>query len=188
MQRGDWIILRTNGKSTLRLAGSLTDAGYDVWTPILMRRVRKRRANITIEREAPITPTFVFARADHLSELVALSQARVKEQPDFSVMRYYGVHPQIEDSALDALRDAQDRAARRKKPLKPGHGEPFGEGDPVDVKSGIASGMSGVVKRSNGKLTLVLFGKMEIEFSTSKLRADNAYTPEAQSGTAAQAA
>lgn len=186
--RGDWIILRTSGRSTLRLAEKLSEAEYDVWTPALVRRVRKRRSDRIVERAAAITPTFVFARADHLPELIALSQSRVKEQPDFSVMRYYGIYPKIADSALDALRQEQDRAARRKKALKPGHGEPFNEGQSVDVKTGIAAGMSGIVQRSTSKATLVLFGKFELEFPTFNLRADNAYTSAAQSGAAAEAA
>ncbi|MFH7168762.1 hypothetical protein, partial [Klebsiella pneumoniae] len=61
-----WTILRTSGGQTLPLMRSLREAGFEVWTPAKTFR-KTIRANTLmgtrqIEVEAPILPTFVFAR------------------------------------------------------------------------------------------------------------------------------
>lgn len=172
MQRGAWIILRTNGKSTLRLASSLTEAGYEAWTPTQTRMVRAPRSKVQTEKRLPITPTFVFAQADRLESLIILSETRVKPQPDFSLFRYYGQYPLIADRALEPLRTEEIKTVPREKR------ELFADGAAVKIPDGVFAGMSGIVMWDDGQYVLVTFpgSRFPVKISAFHLRADNAYT------------
>lgn len=122
MHANRWCILRTSGGRTLKLADSLIEAGFEAWTP---RRTFKRpkvgRCTLidgrkpTIEMEAPILPTFVFARASHLFNLEALASDPASPHPAFSIFRYSDFReanriPLVSDSEVRGLQDAE-RAA-----------------------------------------------------------------------------
>lgn len=106
-----WCILRTSGGRTLPLARSLQAAGFEVWTPsmVVMRRLPRRRQRI--ERDAPILPTFVFARAERLQDLLqAMSDPRT-DHPPFSLFRHAGRFPLVTSDQIASLHDEEDRAA-----------------------------------------------------------------------------
>lgn len=156
----DWCILRTSCRKTLELAESLCAGGFNAWTPIERVRVSKKRGKVN----APFMPSWVFARSEHLLDLLGLADMPRKQQPDFSVFHYRDLIPLIRDGALDSLRqherasDERYRIDERKATV-----QKFTSGESVKISEGAFAGMSGTIKRSGGKYSLVLFGPVEIE-------------------------
>lgn len=163
---GDWFIIRTGARSTLGLMESLIDAGYDVWTPVerYSRRLPRSRGREDITR--PLMPSFLFARAAHLHDLLALSHApsllyRVwdgelqrmvtRGHTRFTVFRQAGEVPMVADRALTALRLAEKRTAPRADIRT------YREGDTVSLHDGGFAGLDGIVEGTQGQYTLVKF-------------------------------
>lgn len=169
-----WCILRTSSRGTLGLARSLAADGFEVWTPAKSRTIRVPRANVRRPIQVPIVPSFVFARARHLTELFEL--AMLPERPRrgrhpaherFSVFHHNDRVPLIRDVDLEPLRQAEAKIipARKRKT--------FSRGDSVRVPSGSFGGMTGIVERSDGRYTLVCFGDlMRVKISTFILKLD----------------
>jgi transcription antitermination factor NusG len=164
-----WIILRTSGRSTMRLAETLSCASIEAWTPIETRTIRIPRANVRRTVKLPIMPSYVFARANHLFDLIELSGNSVGTHPDFSVMHYHDRIPVIADHHLQGLRTIEAKRTPRKKsaPLTPGLSVR------VKTEGGSFAGMKGRVERSNEGNTLVCFdGRLTVKISTSLLLPD----------------
>ena len=166
-----WIILRTSGRRTLPLAASLAEDGYEAWTPAETKRAPRSRARYRV----PMMPTFVFARSQHLVDLLQLAEMPVKprrgkrlRQPaheDFSVFHYYDRIPIVDDAELDNLRRLEARST------PPPIVEPYRRGQSVVVTQGVACGLGGQVVRSDGESTLVCFGgHMRMKISTFILK------------------
>lgn len=102
-----WCILRTTGPRTLPLARSLTDGGFEVWTPTAPKL--SERAGVD-RVEQPIAPTFVFAKAQHTIDLLAVSRDPASRHPSFSVFRRLNRVPFIGPAGMAGLRDAQATA------------------------------------------------------------------------------
>lgn len=169
-----WIILRTRGRSTLSLAETLSEDGFESWTPVETRTIRIPRANVRRTVRLPIMPSYVFARSEHLIDLIQLAamefkprrQANKPAHSDFSVMRYHDNIPIIADGHLQSLRKIEARRTPRKKAL------PFAAGVSVRVKTegGSFAGMNGRVERSDDGATLVCFdNRLTVKISTSFL-------------------
>lgn len=182
----DWCILRTSGRSTLPLAASLSDAGYEVWTPsqVPLNAPRRRRTDDEEEPRCPIIPTYVFARARHLFELIALSANPGRNHAGFSVFRMAEGVPLIAERALAGLRAEEakmeeDREVRalRKRSKRRGISYPVGE--TVRIPSAFPSfaGMDGCVEESDPRFTHVGFGGfLRLKISTFILR-ENELSP-----------
>lgn len=182
IRSGRWCILRTTPGRTLRLAGSLAEDGYAVWTPIETRIERVPRVNVKAEVRRPILAGFVFADADRLVDLLQLAAMPVKPRRGggcrlpahvaFSVMRHAGQIPVIDDAQMAPLRRLEDRRTRRKPAA---YAFPSG----VRVRAGeghkSVAGMSGVVIRSDRGSTTVDFGGLFgcTTIPTSLLSADS---------------
>jgi transcription antitermination factor NusG len=161
----DWCILRTSGRNTIPLVETLKADGFTAWTPVEVQRIRKRNSHERLTRAFPMTPSFVFARADRIAGLLALSNAYRKRQPDFSVMRYRGNIPTIADLELEALRSMELRAQPKEDRPK------FGVGSTVRVPEGAFAGMTGIVETDDGKFALVGFGgRMKVRVASFLLR------------------
>lgn len=179
----NWCILRTTGAKTLALANSLAAAGMEVWTPRMVQRRRMPRSNVTREREMAIAPTFVFVRADHLAELIAVRALPVNPHPAFSLFVYAGRIPLIADADVSGFRAEEERAAlkarretRRALVL----------GQRVKLTDGAYAGLSGIVERDNGEFALVAFaGGMTMKIATWLLSNDVVNDQSAQLGAAA---
>lgn len=116
-----WIVLRTGGPRTLRLADSLRRAGVDAWTPrrTFRRPVPGAKPNASGQRptqdlEGPILPTFVFARAAQVRTLEALEQEQANPHvasahPPFSILRHRGDVPFVRDRDVEGLREEERR-------------------------------------------------------------------------------
>lgn len=187
----NWIILRTSGRSTLRLAESLKEDGFTAWTPSEMKRNRRPRTVRMEPEPAPIMPTFVFAGSEHLVDLIDISEAPLRRgsgrqepaHPEFSVFHHYDRIPLVSDASLAPLRAEEARlAAKERKVLAKGISDPFCPGNVLKIPDGAFAGMSGQVVESNGKVTLICFGRMEVEFSTFILRSDMANGLQAATG------
>jgi transcription antitermination factor NusG len=174
----DWCILRTSPGRTLALAKSLSAAGLDVWTPTQTHDRRRPRSKETVEIEAPIMPTFVFARASLVPELMRLRSLEVSPHPGFSIFQHMGRTPLIADREIANLRVVEEIAVRAR--LKKSHRYVFPAGQKVSVAEGNFVGLEGVVEGGDGKFALVCFGgAMQFKIATFLLRTD-----EVQAGTA----
>lgn len=186
-RRNGWCILRTSGSRTLPLARSLAAAGFEVWTPVMTQKRRRARSKITVEREGPIMPTFVFARAAQLPELVALRAQPISPHPPFSIFQWVGQAPIIADRDMTELRrvEDQERERARRAALK-AQRKAFPIGQRVRVVEGTFGGLTGVVERGDGKEAWVNFGGlMRVRVATWLLASDALHEVAAQTGAAA---
>lgn len=172
----DWCILRCSGAKTLKLAASLHAAGFDVWTPVetLSKRVgsmRRRRSDVE-----PVMPSYVFARAKHLIDLLEESAAPFSEHPEFSVFHHHARIPLIADEALDPLRVAERKRTPFDKVAR------FTRGETVRLMEGGFAGLTGVVELTRGQYTLVTFPgfPMPIKISSLLLKSDVPLTQDGQ--------
>lgn len=190
---GDWCILRTSGRFTLRLAASLREDGFEVWTPVETRKIRIPRANVRRDVTLPLMPSYVFARSHHLIDLIQMAAMPFKPRRahgkpahvDFSVMHYHDTIPLIGDGQLQALRQLEAKRAPRKKAQR------FNSGVEVLVKmeGGSFAGMKGRVERSDETTTLVCFDKrMTVKIATSLLSGNDLQVERSVEGTAARKA
>ena len=157
----NWCILRTPGRSTLRLAEQLRKRGIEAWAPskTVDRRIPRRRARVSLC--LPILPSFVFANAQSAHRLSFLSM-QPGQLPSFSVFRHSDKIPIVADAELAKLREFEEREALKVK-RKIRHVWEVGQA--VRVSEGPAQGMAGTVERSDGGFVLVCFGgrlKMKI--------------------------
>jgi len=184
-----WVILRTSGRHTMRLAASLREDGYDAWTPIEHRTIRKSRSNTRRKIKLPIMPTYVFVRTRDLVSLLQLAEMKVKprsakpkvseegkkEVPaphaDFNVMHYHDRIPLIEDAHLQELRKLEAKLTPRPKAE-----HVFGAGVEVKVKieGGSFAGLKGTVRQSDHGHTLVCFSdRLSVKIPTFLLDQDS---------------
>ena len=171
-----WCILRTSGRSTIPLTESLSRDGYEAWTPIETRTVRIPRANARREVRQAIMPTYVFASAEHLVDLIQLADMPVKPRrgagllepahADFSVLHCFGKIPLVAESDLAQLRKIEAKRTPVKKADKP-----LPKGVKVRVLSGSMEGLVGSVQRSDRGKTLVFFNRVfdRVEIPTTLL-------------------
>jgi transcription antitermination factor NusG len=152
------------------LAESLAEDGYEVWTPVEVRMIRIPRKNVKREVRLPIMPSYVFARAHQLVDLLMMADAPVKRRTcasrrdewgreikpkphsDFDVMHAFGQIPLVPDKHLNALRVIETKRTPAKKADKQ-----FIPGVTVKVGGGSFGGMVGRVKRSDTGYTIVCF-------------------------------
>lgn len=174
----DWCILRTSGRTTLRLADTLAEDGFEVWTPAERKTVRIPRANIRRPVILPIMPSYVFARAVHLVDLLQMATQSFKPRRaagkpshvDFSVMHYHDTIPLIADAQLERLRRLEMQLAVKSKSA---HRLPDGVDVTVKIEGGSFAGMKGVVRKSTEGYTLVCFSdRLEVKLPTLLLQQD----------------
>jgi transcription antitermination factor NusG len=172
---GGWCILRTKSRHTQRLARTLAEDGFDVWTPTEVRTMRVPRMNVRREVTLPLMPSYVFAKAVHLIDLIQLAampakprRGRYCHEPaheDFNVMRCFGGIPTVSDSDLAQLRALEAKRTPRKKAERS-----FAAGATVRVEGGSFGGMTGTVERSDRGHTLVCFSdRYQVKIPTSLL-------------------
>lgn len=163
----DWCILRTAGSSTQRLAESLTEAGFDVWTPIGLiidrddQRTRK-------ERRGPLMPQYVFARANQLHDLLAtlrtpalqyrvwdaeLQRMVARGHPHFIIVRSVDHYALVSEHELRHIRNAELRD-RPKEALRT-----FAVGEKVRASDDGHVGLTGTVVWSKGRKAKVEFAR-----------------------------
>jgi hypothetical protein len=119
-----------------------------------MRRIPRRRD----EQPAPLLPTFVFACAGRLMDLIEASSALKSPHPDFSIFHYDGRIPLIADEDLRGLRLSERKSVPTAKQRI------FSQGEAVKVADGPFAGMSGIVQR-DGKFVLVTFDRLEVQIA-----------------------
>ena len=109
-----WCILRTSGGRTLGLVTWLREVGITAWTPKkTFKRQKPGRCNYidgkkpTIEIDAPIMPTFVFATADAVAQLLELAADDDPLRPPFSVFTHTGRIPLVGGREIEGLRNAE---------------------------------------------------------------------------------
>jgi RNase P/RNase MRP subunit p29 len=188
----DWCILRTAGRSTLRLAETLAEDGFDVWAPAETRTITIARASVKREVTLPMMPGYVFARASRVHDLLRLlrdmddgRQRGVgrRNHPRFSVWLLGAGMWSIADRDLNALRqqerDAKLRTAdRARRALAKSKAEPLPVGIRVRVKDGnhdAFEGMIGRVVQSGAGTSRITFTgyKMDVTIRTSLLSVDD---------------
>lgn len=182
---GKWCILRTSGPKTLPLAASLTGAGIEAWTPTAIIRQRVRLKRKRLEHPAPITPTFVFVRADRLPDLAAILAAPKSPHPSFSLFQWAGRFPLIADSDIAGLRSEEAAAAEAtatrhraeaviaERGEKDAHRKVIPVGSEIMPSQGPFAGMTGVVESGDRKAAWVNFGgTLRVKIDTWLLASD----------------
>lgn len=168
-----WIILRTSGRSTLRLADTLRGEGFEVWTPVERRRVRIPRMNARRHVELPILAGLVFAKECHLSDLLELERKRA----GWRVMYVNGVPATTLDSELEPLRQAEHMAEPKRWTSA------FAKDSEVRITKGSFAGATGIVKSCNGKeaeLWVAIFGRYHrVKINTFNLKPISVYSGQA---------
>lgn len=188
-----WIILRCSGTKTLGLAKSLTEDGYEAWSPVELRERLAGRERKTVERKVPILPGYVFAPDRHLTALLELShspaltyqvwdseQRRMvtKGHDFFTVFRANGQIRPVADAGLSPLRELEEslqRAAlrRREEAKHQGPAPQFKAGQIVRVEGGGFDGLDlTVVEDNSGKAVKLTHPEWmwTVEISAWKLR------------------
>lgn len=171
-----WCILRTAGPRTLVLAQSLCAAGLDVWTPTEVIKRRRSRSRAIVEFAVPMMPTFVFANAVHLGELMMIRSTPGGVHPPFSLFRGAYGFPIIADASLGALRGAEDRArarAARDKSKRAVTDFPVGTRVRVARTDVAWTGKIGIVEGTKGKDVAVCFdGRQTVKIASWMLESD----------------
>ena len=170
-----WCILRTSPISTISLTDALEEAGYEVWTPTEIVEKRVGRSRDRVDRLAAIMPGFIFAASGNAADLLRLSGNPSKQVADYSVFLQRDRIPLIADTSMDTLRDAEaDAAVRRikQKQRDKTKAQPFVCGDEIKMSAGAFGGLPGFVEESDGRFTLVCFGKLRVKIDTFILRSD----------------
>lgn len=163
---GDWVVLRCAGASTLRLSDSLAEAGFEVWTP---REELRRQIKGKVEwRIEPMLPSFVFARAEKLADLLHLArypaqtflvwdpvQRRMvsRGHPFFRVFHIGEEIPLVPDREFVPLRVIESRRGRKPR----GKPRQWQLGDRVRLTSGACEGLRGTITGLKGKVAIVAF-------------------------------
>jgi hypothetical protein len=181
-----WCILRTAGRMTLKLAKTLSEDGFEAWTPIETRKIRVPRSNVRRDVQAPIMPSYVFVRSDRLLDLLVMERMPVKPRrgsgwgepahAEFTVMRFSGDIPLIADHDLGALRRLEQK--RELDRIRMSKAAPLPKGVSVKVREGSHSswsGMIGRVVRSNAKDTVINFTstRLDVTIRTSLVTLDD---------------
>jgi hypothetical protein len=178
-----WAILRTAPSQTLRLAASLTDAGFEAWSPVETIQRRAREGAKPEDVTVPLTPSFVFVRADRLMDLIELShspslnyrvwgpeQRRMvtRGHPCFRLFRHLGEFALVRDSQLNPLRNIE----RKRKPKPVASEVPIGAR--VRLIDAGFEGLWGTVHRSGKSYTRVLIDGwlVPVDFPTWTLQAE----------------
>lgn len=142
-----WLILRMKSRDTLPVVHSLATAGFDVWSPVDVTTRRVPRANVKRRITMPLLPSYAFARADRMGELMALANDPARQHGDFRVLHDHIRVPLVDDASLEPLRLAE----RKRKPLERG----WLPGDGVRLTEGGFAGLSGVVETARGQFAMV---------------------------------
>lgn len=177
----DWFILRCSGRSTLLLAKTLKQDGFEVWTPARTQTIRVPRMNEKREVTLPLLPSFLFAQSRHLADLLELSNliekprritsdGEARYHRDFSVFHYFDRIPMIADRSLEPLRLKEQQLVPRKDAPE------FRSGAKVRVNSGAFEGLKGKVERCKSGYALVIFTdfKRPVKIPTWLLKEDEA--------------
>jgi transcription antitermination factor NusG len=156
-----WLVLRTAGRSTLVLAKTLCEDGFEAWTPSRTQMIRVPRMNVRREIKLPLLPSFVFVRSRHLADVLDIANMADKPRRgtgwgrpahrDFSVFRHLDRIPIIEDRHLEPLRTKEREIIPKKDTPR------FDRGAKVRVNSGAFEGLKGKVERCKSGYALVLF-------------------------------
>lgn len=148
-----WCILRTNGRRTLRLADSLNAAGIEAWTPIVTHKRRLSRIHMGVQQvDGPMLPSFVFARARHVQDLLRCLSMPTNPHPAFTIFLHGGRAPVIADREIDRLRRAEDEAKPRARRRT------VAIGAKISPTEGPFAGLTGVVEEVQGKDAVIHFG------------------------------
>lgn len=170
-----WAILRMAGASTLRVAQSLADAGFEAWTPA--EEIQKAVRGKIEWAKVPMLPTFVFADASRLVELASLARCPMTYQvwdtdrqrmvtkgtPFFRLFQVDGDIETIPGRELEPLRRIEGR--RKRKPR--GKPREWTIGDSVRLTEGAYEGLRGRIVEVKGKKVVVVIPGSSFSFEVS---------------------
>jgi hypothetical protein len=172
---GRWLILLVSSQNTLRLAASLREDGYEAWAPTETVKRRSREGAKPEPVILPLMAGFVFARADRLADLLALSHSPsmlyqvwdveqrkmvTKGHPYFRVFKHAGEPYSFPDHQLDPLRALEQRTTPRGKDQLLNVGDLVRLGD-----GGGLAGLIGEVEAVIRKNAVVRFPKWPLTFN-----------------------
>jgi transcription antitermination factor NusG len=175
-----WCILRSKSRDTMRLAKSLEEDGFEVWTPLETRSIRIPRTNAKRKVRQPIMPSYIFAKAHQLIDLIQLANAaekrrrgagcRLPAHADFRVMHCFGGIPTVTDAALKELRRLEVIRSPKEPRISAGRpraDQPLSKGVVVRIEGGGSfDGLEGKVESSDCAQTVVFIGARRLKLPT----------------------
>lgn len=144
-----WCVLRTKGQFTLPLAASLSEVGFDAWSPVEVQVTRETEHRSRVERLVAAMPTYVLAPLGQAGAILA--ERATGRHKRFSFM-HYGEHALlVPDSQVAHLRKIEREAAARREPPN------FLVGQTIRVPEGPFQGLGGTVVETKKGWVLVAF-------------------------------
>lgn len=189
----NWCILTVKWRHwerTLTLSQALAKDGFSVWVPVETRRIDVPRLNVKREVERPLLPGYIFARREHLIDLIQLTA----EHPSLRVFRCREGFHITTDKGLQPLRNREaelaDRYRAEAKKEKKQAERALERGDRLRALDGSFGGKVGIVTSSDRRRTIVCFDRFfdRVEIPTSILTEDGAYELQSATDYAAQEA
>ena len=168
---GQWFILRMAASDTLKLHDHLSRRGFRVWTPIDRKFGRRPRSRREYDKTFPLLPTYVFADASRLDDILLLANVEYPDHPRFRIMQADGGIPLISDIALEALQFEEDRrhAIYTKLKIRNTKAPVIPVDTDVRFGEGPFAGLPGVVVGREGSYTLVDFDAFPQPIKVSSL-------------------
>jgi transcription antitermination factor NusG len=163
-QTDRWCILTCANCKTLDLVVSLNDAGFEAWSPVETVSIRARKGDKREEVRRPMMASFVFARADRLLDLLALSHSPTlnyqtwdaekrrmvtRGHPFFRLFPGHSDPKFVPDDQLEPLRRAEIKGRPKGKRLT------FPKGALVRLTEGGFAGLNGIVEECRGDIAIV---------------------------------
>jgi transcription antitermination factor NusG len=130
---------------------SLTKAGFECWTPSETVTRKVPSAHVKRKIEQAMLPTYVFALADRLLDLIHLANTPGREHRDFRVFKQNDRFPLIADATLAPIRSIE----HKRKPR--GKVKAIPVGAKVRLADGGFAGLDGVVQSVSNKYAMVKF-------------------------------
>jgi transcription antitermination factor NusG len=142
---------------TLTVLDYLDGKGFAVWTPQDHKIGRRPRTRKEYDKRFALMPSYVFAKAERISDLLRLSMVPNTDAPRFTVFRHQGGFPLVSDISLGGLRYEEDRRKGifdrwRRSRMKP---QQIATGTVVRMSDGPFAGLTGEVKEMQGGYALV---------------------------------
>jgi transcription antitermination factor NusG len=130
---------------------SLTKAGFECWTPVETVTREVVKFNVKRKIEVAMIPSYVFARADRLLDLIALANDPGREHREFRVFKQSDRFPLIADETLAPIRAIEQRRKPRGKVAT------VKVGAKVRLNERGFEGLDGVVQSVSNKHAMVQF-------------------------------
>lgn len=155
----DWIILSCPPSWISRYMEALARDGHDVYQPLVLVEIRRRRMRRPQSALVPAFPGYFFARRAVLVDLSLPQYDRACPVRSGSSIAY------LSDDAMWRMRREEEAMRGKPKPSEPKYS--FSKGDRIIIAEGVLAGWSGEVVSVNKRTKVAT---IDIDFQHIKLK------------------